>query len=822
MKTTRRAFCALTGLAGAEIRALARESKLRLWYRSAARNWNEALPVGNGRLGAMVYGGVAQERLQLNEDTLWSGAPSDWNNPKAREVLPLVRQAVNAGRYDEADRLSKQMQGPYTTSYMPMGDLLLDFDGVEGASEYERELDLERALASIRFRAGGGEYERAVFSSYPDQVIVVRLTGSASHPLNFRAKLTSRLRYQTKGMGSDRLVLKGKAPKHVVPQYLWQIKDEQAIQYSEDASGEGMNFEVHLLAVAEGGSVTADADHLTVKAARSVTLLISAATSYNGYDKSPGLAGKDPAPQAEARLNAAAGKSYDELLKDHLKDYRPLFGRLRFDLGETPQADLPTDERLKSGIANDPALMTLVYQYGRYLLLATSRPGGQPGNLKGIWNDRVRPEWSSNWCIDHDAQMYYYPVETANLAEMHEPFLDLIDDVAVNGRKTARVNYGMGGWCSHHNTDLWRQTGAAGNWGEGNPHWASFALSGPWLAQHFWEHFAFGGDVEFLRRRAWPVMRGAAEFCLEWLVEDGRGHLVTNPSVSPENTFVMEDGKPAQISMASTVDISLIWDLFTNCLEAARVMGTETDFARRLEAARARLLPPEIGRKGQLQEWFKDWESADPGHRHLSHLFGVFPGRQFSPLKTPALTEAAKKSLRMRDVSQYGWSLAWKAACWARLGEGDEAYRRLSAQVTHVDSEAKQNGSGWLFPNLFNADPPFVLLNGNLCITAAVTEMLVQSHLGEIHLLPALPSAWKRGDVSGIRARGGFVVDVHWADGELKKATVISELGNSCRLRSATKVSVKLSGTRVKTREAGSGLIEFPTRAGGTYFLRGK
>ena len=797
--------------------SLAGESD-RLWYRAAALNWNEALPLGNGRLGAMIFGGIDHEQLSLNEATLWSGGPRDWNNPRARDVLPLVRQAVREKRYAEADVLSKQMQGPYTESYMPMGDLFVEALGIDATrSDYRRDLDLSRAVATTEFKAAGVGYRREAFISRPDNVIVLRFTADRGKSQSLRLRLTSKLRHQVAVEG-DELVLQGKCPSHVEPQYLWKIKDADAVQYAEN--GEGMNFCIRLRATVEGGRLHATADSLEVEGADAVTVLISAATSYDGWDKSPGRSGVDAAQLAASQLNAASTKPFPQLLSEHLADYQPLFRRTTLELGSTAGSERPTDERLRDGIERDPQLAALVFQYARYLLISSSRPGGQPGNLKGIWNDRLRPEWSSNWCLDHDAQMYYYPVEVVNLPETHEPFLAFIEGLAINGRTTARVNYGMRGWVAHHNSDLWRQSSPVGNWGDGNPHWASFALSGPWLAQHFWEHYAFSGDRDFLRNRAWPLMKGAAEFCLDWLVEDQQGHLVTNPSVSPENIFVLPDGSSGQISEASTVDMSLIWELFTSCIDAANILGIEPEFASRLSAARDRLLPPKVGQKGQLQEWSEDWESTDPGHRHLSHLFGIYPGRQWTPFTHPALASAAKQSLRMRDASDYGWSLAWKAACWARLREGDEAYARLKKQILHVDSTAKEAGTGWFFPNLFNADPPWVLLNGNMCVAAAIAEMLLQSHAGEIDLLPALPAAWPKGEVRGLRARGGFEVDLTWAEGRLEAAAIRSQQNGPCRIRAPHRVKVTSQGENIPAVEVSPNVYEFTARAGGTYHLR--
>ncbi|HEX6622642.1 MAG TPA: glycoside hydrolase family 95 protein, partial [Pyrinomonadaceae bacterium] len=524
--------------------ALGRDEPLTLWYSRPAEKWVEALPVGNGRLGAMVFGGVDKERLQLNESTLWSGGPTDWNNPKARDVLPQVRRAIFDGDYEKAEKLCRLMQGPYNQSYLPLCDLHLEFPGVSGVASYRRSLDLDRAVTTLLYESGGATFRREVFVSRPDQVVAVRLTGDRPGRIVFTATLSSQLRHTTEAAGRDTLVLRGKAPAHVDPNYVRNTPEP--VRYEDGPGAEGMTFDVRVRAVAEGGDVTCDAKGLRVNGATSVVLIVSAGTSFNGYDKSPGRQGRDPTAVSSRHLTSASKRPWEDLLARHLADYQPLFRRVSLDLGADAGAkQLPTDERLRRFAQGrpDPGLVALVFQYGRYLLIASSRPGGQPSNLQGIWNDSMRPPWSSNWTININTQMNYWPAETTNLAECHEPLFDFIGELATNGRRTAEVNYGARGWVSHHNADLWRQSAPVGNWGQGNPVWANYALSGPWLCRHLWEHYAFGGNKKFLRERAWPLMKGAAEFCLDWLVEDGRGHLVTAPSASPEIGFVTPDGR---------------------------------------------------------------------------------------------------------------------------------------------------------------------------------------------------------------------------------------------------------------------------------------
>ena len=769
------------------------QQDLKLWYQKPAEVWTEALPVGNGRIGAMVFGRVGDELIQLNEATLWSGGPVKKNlNPDAFEYLAKARAALSRERYDSANMLVKKMQGNFSESFMPMGDILIkQSSGGQAPSAYYRDLNIQDAMAATKFAVDGVSYSREMFISAPAQVIVIRLTANKPKQLNLIISSRSLLQHHNEVGGKDELRVVGRAPAHADPSY---HSGKTPIIY-EDVNGcNGMRFEYIIKANQTDGTVTTDTSGIRIANATEVLLLVSAATSFNGFDKCPDKEGKDEKAMAQSNLAKALQKNYATLLKEHLSDFHKYFNRVSLSLNDqstNKKSAEPTDIRLENyGKSSDPGLEALYFQFGRYLIISSSRTKDAPANLQGIWNKELQPPWSSNYTSNINVEMNYWPVESTNLSEFHQPLLDLIKHLSVTGKETAQTYYHAKGWVVHHNTDIWAMSNPVGDFGKGSPTWANWYMGGNWLSRHIWEHYRYTGDKAFLKE-AYPIMKEAALFTLDWLVKDKDGYLITSPSTSPENNFYYDSAKKGDVSVATTMDIGIIKDLFTNIIEAATVLNTDEAFKKLIIEKKQQLYPFHIGSMGQLQEWYKDFKDVDPHHRHTSHLYALHPAHEISPFTTPELAAAAKRTLELRGDDGTGWSLGWKVNMWARLLDGNHAYTLFKNLLRLTkENNITYNKGGGAYPNLFDAHPPFQI-DGNFAGTAGVAEMLLQSQNGDVYLLPALPDVWKTGTVKGLVARGGFVTDISWEDHKLVTAKVFSRNGGKLILRTNEPVMVK-------------------------------
>ncbi len=784
---------------------------LTLWYKAPAADWNGALPVGNGRLGAMIFGNADDELLQLNDNTLYSGEPSSrWSDLDITPLYPEMVRLLEAEKYLEASELLKQWTGRLHECYQPLGDWhIRDFRGGK-AKAYRRSLDLERAVATVQYERDNYRFRREIFASHPDGVIVMRLTTDCPVGWDIAVRLSSPHPARTKIDARKRLLaMSGQAPGRVDRRnysdfeawgheqrhpYLFNEDGSRTgkprVLYGKDIDGRGMFFESRLeVRTPDPATEIEDlGDRLRIRGGREIILVFASATSYNGPFKSPSREGADAARLAENALKRIRTKSYERLLADHTADYRSLFDRLSLTLPADPAAEaLPTDERIvryaaatrATGAPADQQLVTLLFQYGRYLMIAGSREGGQPLNLQGIWNKDLIPSWNSGYTANINVEMNYWPAEVANLSECHEPFLRMIGECAATGAECARDMYRRRGWVGHHNCSIWRETYP----NDGGACTVFWPMMGAWFSSHLWEHYAYTGDRDWLVRDAYPIMKGASEFFLDWLVRDKEGYWVTPVSTSPENLFIIPGTNDAAgVAQGSTADLSMIRELFTRTIAAAELGGTDAPLRDTLRARLDGMLPFRIGAYGRLQEWPRDFADQDPHHRHVSHLVSLYPFGQITPA-TPELFAAARRTLEMRGDEATGWSSGWKINLWARLLDGERAFKLIGTLLRPVGFgplNLQSNGGG-VYANLFDAHPPFQI-DGNFGFTAGVCEMLMQSHEGKIRLLPAVPAAWRSGSIRGLKARGGYEIDMSWDEGRITALRIRTQTGRRCEV----------------------------------------
>ncbi len=780
----------------------------KLWYRQPAQEWTQGLPIGNGRQGCMIMGNPVLEHIQMNEETVWSGAPEDKTSPSGAAYLGEIRHLLRKEQYGQAQKLLEtHMLGPWQEAYEPLGDFFIQ-DQSEGSlsdsfGEYCRELNLDTGIAKISYVKNGIQYYREYFASYPDDIVAICLRCDKENSICVDAFLNSPLRYSL-WSEDDCIRMEVVCPTHSEPSHLGPCKTPLVY----DADKESIHAQVCVKAIVEQGECYTSGSRLIIRNATSVVFLISMATSFNGYRRMPVSGGKDAAGECDRRLRHALTMDYVTLKKRHCMDYQSLYKRVSFYLEDEDKSQIPTDVRLE-GIRKgnrDLGMITLMFQYGRYLLISSSRPGTQPANLQGIWNQDIRPPWCSNYTLNINAQMNYWPAEICNLSECHEPFFQMLEELSESGRETAEKNLNCRGWIVNHTTTLWRHTTPTSKFAR----YSFFPLAGAWCCRHLWEHYLYTKDKRFLRETAYPIMKGAVEFCLDWLVCDEEGYLVTSPSTSPENSYC-SGGIRYGVTEGSAIDLSIIGELLEHFTAMADVLGVEDELAGQAEIARRKLRPLQIGSDGTLLEWGKEFEEFEPGHRHVSHLYGAYPAALLTPERNVELYEAARKSLIKRlenGGGHTGWSCAWIINLWARFCDGQMA--------NHYVMELLKRSC---YPNLFDAHPPFQI-DGNFGFTSGVAEMLLQSHEGYIHLLPACSPEWEKGAVTGLVARGAFQIDMQWEYGSVTQAVVYSKKGGVCKIKdSGFQIYHYGNEMPVEHVRRESGLILFNTKEGDRYLL---